>query len=166
MSPVTITIFSDVRKVSVGLASGFGCTASRANVREHPAASKAIARSLAACMPLAWRVAPTASTTSRASAIWYVRYGSASKERAGVRRAASIGCDFACESSERVGHVRAVDHTKPPRQVDRTQQVVRAIDVVVDDQVPVLVEVFELGLRFADAALDHVRSIGRARAQA
>ena len=43
-----------------------------------------------------------------------------------------------CELRQRVGHVGPRHHTVTTRQVDRAQQLIRALEVVVDDQVLVL----------------------------
>ena len=157
MSPRTIVIFSELRSVSVGCASGLGWTATPVNVRVHPVAAASHHQRPTTPKPLmisAWRTAsrPSIATSARSRDVAAM----VSRDRracARVRRR-PIACSPAtsCAScAERVRNVGPIYAPVPAGQVDRAQHGVGAVEIVVDDQVLVLVEVPELLDRLAAA---------------
>ena len=68
----------------------------------------------------------------------------------GVCFGVAVCCDELRQLRQRVAHVRAVDAAEPTCEIDRAQDGVSTIDIVVDDDVLVLVPVLELGVRVAD----------------
>src|SRR5258706_9733081 len=152
MSPVTIVIVCELRSVSVGCRSGLGWIASFENVRVHPVSATTATRARSSAISSAWLDAPRPSTKT---------YQPASM---GVGARSTVRGDQRSQLAEWVGNVGPVDHTIAARQVDRAQHLVRTIDVVVDDQVPVLNVVAELFPGLRDPPVDHVGSVGRASA--
>src|SRR5882724_4892087 len=162
MSPVMIVTFSERRSVSVGLASGLGCTASARNVGAQEASPAATAAMIAmrahrAVIPGSWRNPSPASI-----AVVRPPASSLADEPAGmyVSTRGPVALDQLGQLAEWIPDPRPVDRAEPPGQVDRPQDRVGARQIVVDDQVVILVEMGELLERLAEPALDHVVGVG------
>src|SRR5437868_2457646 len=84
----------------------------------------------------------------------------------GVCFGARCGCDKLREIAQRVGHVGSIVATVATSQIDRAQQSVRTLEVIVDDEVLVFGVVLQFFQGLADPEVDHLGSIGRALSQA